>query len=75
MSKISLLRGETITIRAHSTDIFIVLEGKLGVIGEGAQPFGRKPGDAFLAFHQAKFDIMAQEDAVLYRASVPPGTL
>ena len=75
LSKISLLQGETITIRAHSTDIFIVLEGKLGVIGEGAQPFGRKPGDAFLAFHQAKFDIMAQEDAVVYRASVPPGAL
>jgi mannose-6-phosphate isomerase len=73
LSKISLLQGETITIRAHSTEIFIVLEGKLGVIEEGAQPFTRKRGDAFLAFYQAKFDITGQEDAVLYRASVPLG--
>jgi mannose-6-phosphate isomerase len=73
LSKISLLKGETITIRAHSMEIFIVLEGKLGVIEEGAQPFGRKRGDAFLAFYLAKFDIMAQEDAVVYRASVPLG--
>ena len=75
LSKIRLLQGETITIRAHSADIFIVLEGKLGVIEQGGQPFGRKAGDAFLAFHQAKFDLMAQEDTVVYRASVPPGAM
>ena len=75
LSKISLLAGETITIRAHSVDIFIVLEGKLGVIEPGAAPFSRGMGEAFLAFHQAKFDIKAQEDTVVYRASVPPGAL
>jgi mannose-6-phosphate isomerase len=75
LSRIALMQGESITIRAHSTDIFIVLEGKIGVIEQEAQPFGRKVGDAFLAFHQAKFDIKAQEDAVVYRASVPPGAL
>ncbi|HEY4064055.1 MAG TPA: mannose-6-phosphate isomerase, class I [Puia sp.] len=75
LSKLALLQGESLTIRAHSTDIFIVLEGKLGVIEQGGQPFTRKTGDAFLAFHQAKFELKAQEDAVVYRASVPPGTL
>ena len=75
LSKIQLLQGETITIRAHSVDIFIVLEGKLGVIEEGGLPFGRKVGEAFVAFHQAKFDLMAQGDTVVYRASVPPGAL
>jgi mannose-6-phosphate isomerase len=73
LSKIRLLKGETITIRAHSADIFIVLEGKMGVIEEGGRPFSRKVGDAFLAFCQAKFDLVAQEDTVVYRASVPPG--
>jgi mannose-6-phosphate isomerase len=75
LSKIGLLNGEAITMRTHSADIFIVLEGRVGVIEEGGEPFSRKPGDAFLAFHQAKFELKALSDAVVYRASVPPGTL
>lgn len=75
LSKISLLKGELLTIRAHSAEIFIVLEGKVGVIEAGAAPFTRKVGDAFLAFHQSKFELNAQEDTVMYRASVPAGAL
>jgi hypothetical protein len=56
-------------------EIIIVLEGKIGVIEPEATPFGRKRGDAFVAFHQAKFEIKAQEDAVVYRAAVPAGAL
>jgi mannose-6-phosphate isomerase len=75
LSKIRLMQGETITVLAHSADIFMVLEGKLGVKEEEGRPFSRKAGDAFIAFHQAKFDLKAQEDSVVYRASVPPGTV
>lgn len=75
LSKLSLLRGESLTIRAHSVEIFIILEGSIGVIEAGACPFGRKSGEAFVAFHQAKYEIKAQEDAVVYRASVPAGAL
>ncbi|HXB94517.1 MAG TPA: mannose-6-phosphate isomerase, class I [Puia sp.] len=75
LSKMSFLRGESITIRAHSVEIFIVLEGSLGVIEPGASPFGRKKGESFVAFHQAKFELKAQEDSVVYRASVPAGAL
>lgn len=75
LSRISLVQGESITIRAHSADIFIVLEGKVGIIEQEGSPFGRKKGESFLAFHQAKFELKAQEDSVLYRASVPAGTL
>ena len=75
LSKLSLLKGESLTIRAHSVEIFIVLEGRLGVIEPEAPPFGRKPGEAFVAFHQAKFEIKAQDDAVVYRAAVPAGAL
>jgi len=35
--------------------------------------FGRKAGEAFVAFHQAKFELKAQEDTVIYRAAVPAG--
>jgi mannose-6-phosphate isomerase len=75
LSRISLLKGELLTIRAHSTEIFIVLEGRTGVIEAGAGPFSRKAGDAFIAFHQAKFELNAQEDTVIFRASVPAGAL
>ncbi len=73
LSKLSLLQGESITIRAHSMEIFIVLEGKVGVIEPAGSPFSRKRGEAFVAFHQAKFELKAQEDSVVYRASVPAG--
>ena len=75
LSKLSLLQGESLTIRAHSVEVFIVMEGKIGVIEQEGAPFGRKKGEAFVAFHQAKFEIKAQEDAVVYRAAVPAGTL
>ncbi|HEY4335614.1 MAG TPA: mannose-6-phosphate isomerase, class I [Puia sp.] len=75
LSKISLLKGELLTIRAHSAEIFIVMEGKTGVIEVGAAPFSRKAWDAFLAFYQAKFELNAQEDTVIFRAAVPAGTL
>jgi len=75
LSKLSLLQGESLTIRAHSVEVFIVMEGKIGVIEQDAAPFGRKKGEAFVAFHQAKFELKAQEDAVVYRAAVPAGTL
>jgi mannose-6-phosphate isomerase len=75
LSKISLVQGESMTIRAHTVEIFIVLEGKIGVVEQEASPFGRKAGEAFLAFHQAKFELKAQADSVVYRASVPSGAL
>jgi len=52
-------------------EIFIVLEGNLGVIEEGGAPFGRKKGEVFLAFDSAKFELKAQQDAVIYKAAVP----
>jgi mannose-6-phosphate isomerase len=73
LSKISLLKGELLTIRAHSPEIFIVMEGRTGVIEVGSEPFSRKRGEVFIAFHQAKFELNAQEDTVIYRAAVPAG--
>jgi len=75
LSRISLLKGEILTIRAHSAEIFIVMEGKTGVIEVEAAPFSREAGEAFIAFHQAKFELNAQEDTVIFRAAVPAGAL
>jgi mannose-6-phosphate isomerase len=75
LSRISLSAGEAVTVRAHSAEIFLVTEGKVGVIEEGVAPYGRRKGDAFIAFYQAKFELRAQEDTVVYRASVPAGVV
>jgi mannose-6-phosphate isomerase len=73
LSKISLVQGESLTIKAHSVEIFIVLEGNVGVIEEGGEPFGCKKGEVFLAFDSAKFELKAQQDTVIYKAAVPVG--
>jgi len=73
LSKISLVQGASMTIKAHSVEIFIVMEGSVGVIEEGGEPFGRKSGEVFVAFDQGKFELKAQQDAVIYKASVPIG--
>jgi mannose-6-phosphate isomerase len=75
LSKISLLPGECITIRAHSIEIFIVLEGHLGVEEDQGEAFTRKRGEAFLGLFQSRFNLVGISDTVLYRASVPSGAL
>ena len=71
LSRISLLAGEAITIKAHSTEVYIVMEGRVGVIEEGASGFTRKKGDSFAAMYKSRFELKAQDDSVVYRAAVP----
>jgi mannose-6-phosphate isomerase len=71
LSRISLQGGEIVTVKAHSTEVYIVMDGRLGVIEDGVAPFSRKRGDSFIAIYQARFGLKAQEDVVVYRAAVP----
>ncbi len=71
LSRISLQGGEAVTVKAHSAEIYIVMDGRLGVIEEGVPPFGRKRGDSFVAMYQSRFELKAQEDVVVFRAAVP----
>ncbi len=71
LSRISLLAGEAITIKAHSTEIYIVMEGRLGVIEDGVPGFTRRKGESFAAMYKSRFELKAQDDSVVYRAAVP----
>jgi mannose-6-phosphate isomerase len=71
LSRISLMAGESVTVKARSTEIYLVLEGSLGVIEEGGVGFSRKRGDSFVALYQSRFELKATVDAVLFRAAVP----
>lgn len=75
LSRIDLLTGEAVTVRAHSVEIYIVMEGILGVSEVDGKPFSRKKGEVFVAFYQARFELKAGEDTVVYKAMVPAGAL
>jgi hypothetical protein len=47
------------------------MEGRLGVIEEGGAPFSRGRGECWVALYQARFELKALADSVLYRATVP----
>lgn len=71
LGRINLLKGEWLTAKAHSAEIYMVIAGKTEVVEPGAEPFSRKAGEAFIAFYGAKFDLNAQENTIIYRAAVP----
>jgi mannose-6-phosphate isomerase len=71
LSRISLSAGEAVTVKAHSAEVYIIMEGRLGVIEEGGAPFSRGRGECFAALYHGKFELKATADAVLYKAAVP----
>jgi mannose-6-phosphate isomerase len=71
LSRISLSAGEAVTVKAHSAEVYIVMEGRLGVIEEGGMAFSRGKGECFAALYHGKFALKATADVVLYRAAVP----
>jgi mannose-6-phosphate isomerase len=71
LSRISLLAGEAVTVKAHSAEVYIVMEGRLGVIEEGGAAFSRRSGECWVALYNGKFELRATADTVLYRAAVP----
>jgi mannose-6-phosphate isomerase len=75
LSKIRLSKGESLTIKAHSAEIFIVTDGRTEVVEADANPINRKAGESFIAFCGATVDLNAQEDTIIFRAAVPAGTV
>jgi mannose-6-phosphate isomerase len=71
LSRIDLLNQESVTIKARSVEIFIVLSGRVDVGEKGSAPFVRAKGESFIAFDGAEVVLTALEDAVVYRAGVP----
>lgn len=71
LSRISLSAGEAVMVKARSAEVYIVLEGRVGVIEEGSEAFSRGRGECFAALYHGKFELKATADAVLYRAAVP----
>ena len=71
LSRITLPKGESLTLPSYSTGIYILMEGLASVTEAGQPAFYCKPGESWLAFDGAQSTIQAAEDAVIYRAAVP----
>lgn len=71
LSRIDLLNQESVTIKARSVEIFIVLSGRVDVGEKGSVSFGRAKGESFIAFDGAEVVLTAVEDSIIFRAAVP----
>ncbi len=71
LSKIEIDKGQTISIRSRSVEIFIVLKGLVDVQEHLHHNFSRPSGGAFVSFAEAALTLRADEKSVLYRASIP----
>ena len=71
LGKISLIKNETVLLTSQSADIFIVLNGSVEINEKDQQPFFINKGESFIAFSEAKFNIKANDDSIIYSAGVP----
>jgi len=69
LAKLSLKKNQSVSIVSRSTEIFIVMQGSVEIM-ERQYRMLCKAGDSFVSFHAAGFDVQANDDTVIYSASV-----
>ncbi|MEM0994087.1 MAG: mannose-6-phosphate isomerase, class I, partial [Bacteroidota bacterium] len=70
VSQIQLKAAQTYRRTSDAPDILIVLNGQVEVKGTDTA-FNRAKGEVFFVSAHATYQLTAEEDTVLYRASVP----
>ncbi|HTS44441.1 MAG TPA: mannose-6-phosphate isomerase, class I [Puia sp.] len=71
LGRINLKQNETLSLRSHSAEIFIVLQGSLKVHENESNEFFRGMGEAWISFDKAGFTLRAVRDSTIYYGSVP----
>jgi mannose-6-phosphate isomerase len=71
LTRITLAKEESLSIRSYSTEICIVLEGSAVLREVGQKEFFCNTGHAWVSFDEGEYEILAAEKTVLFRASVP----
>jgi mannose-6-phosphate isomerase len=71
LSEISLNAGDEVNLDINSLDIFLVLKGDLEAGEEGNDPIKRISGESFAATAGSSLKIQANENSLVYRATVP----
>lgn len=71
LSRIHLSPGKDIALTASTAEVFFVYQGNVHV-KQGPHQLDLQQGEAWLAVLDASFTITAADEAVLFRATVPP---
>jgi mannose-6-phosphate isomerase len=71
LAEINLSSGDKFVHTAVSVEIFLVLSGRIELHEADKSPLTISKGEAFIAFHDARLEISANTESVIYRASVP----
>ncbi len=71
LSRLHITKGQSVNLTSQSAEIFLVFSGTAEIREEGRNGFKRNKGEAWVSFDRAAFSIMAQEDAIVYQASIP----
>lgn len=70
LNRWALVAGETVSVRSHSTEIFLLTEGRIQVEA-GQEVWDFQKGESFLATKDAPFRVNVLENGLLFRATLP----
>jgi mannose-6-phosphate isomerase len=70
LSRLKILKGESLALVSHSVQIFLVFSGTAEVT-ESSRSFKRNKGEAWVSFDSANSVVRALEDVVIYQACIP----
>ena len=71
LGKMEIQTGQAVPSISKSIEIFIVMSGLIRVRENPENDIVLSAGEAFVGFDGARFTVTAEENAILYRASVP----
>ncbi|MEJ7770079.1 MAG: mannose-6-phosphate isomerase, class I [Chitinophagaceae bacterium] len=71
LSRVSINKGDTITVNACSAEIFFIFNGRSEITETEGMELQLAKGESAVAFAGAKLRIKAAEDVLIFRATVP----
>jgi mannose-6-phosphate isomerase len=71
LGKLELPKGDRVEYTSVSAEIFLLWSGDLTIHENQQNEFSLKPGEAFISFDAAEFQLNALNDSVLFKGSVP----
>jgi mannose-6-phosphate isomerase len=75
LSRLQFASGQSLNRISRSAEIFLVFTGAAQIKETGGKSFRRIKGEAWVSFDGASFDITAEEETLVYQASIPAMTL
>jgi len=71
LSRLTIQKGKSKQLISLSIEIFLIFSGAAEISGTEGNVFKRNKGQAWVTFDAANSEIVALEDTVIYKASIP----